>query len=153
RAVRKLGWTHVPVVVRRDLAEAGAAACEQYFINDNLLRRHLTGLGKARCIHRLLELVGSRGGELKERIAERMGLSVRSVNRYLPALKAPPAVQQAFDAGHVSLVEAGKAALLPEWVQREVAGRIESGEPARDVVREAVGRNRLRSLNANRVLS
>src|SRR5262245_21559605 len=82
RAVRKLGWTHVPVVVRRDLAEAGAAACERYLINDNLLlRRRRSGLGKARRSPRRLERAGSRGEELKGGIAGRMGISLRSVKR------------------------------------------------------------------------
>src|SRR5262249_36553947 len=80
-AVKRLGWAVVDVVVRWDLAEAGEAACEQFFINDNLLHRRLTGLGKARCVRHLLELAGSWGEELKERIAERMGISLRSANR------------------------------------------------------------------------
>src|SRR5262245_14825067 len=36
RAARLLGWTEITVVVRRDLAEAGPAAQETHFINDNL---------------------------------------------------------------------------------------------------------------------
>src|SRR5262245_21002459 len=38
RAARLLGWTEVDVVIRYDLAEAGAAEQEKYFIGENLIR-------------------------------------------------------------------------------------------------------------------
>src|SRR5262245_20047175 len=108
RAARLLGWEEIDVVVRRDLAEAGAAAQEKHFINDNLLRRHLSPLGRARSIRRLLEIeAGRRPGELsggkkealKEELGKRLNLSLRSVNRYLLILDSPPEVQAAFDRG------------------------------------------------------
>ena len=143
RAAKLLGWTEIAVNVRHDLAEAGAAATEAAFIADNLNRRHLSPLGKAACIKRLIELeAGCRTGGLSGRqadrlkavVAERMGLSPRSVNRYLLILKCPVAVQQAFDRGDLTLTEAGKVALLSSRLQEEVARRITAGEKPKTVL-------------------
>src|SRR5262249_89621 len=91
RAARLLGCTEVGVIVRGDLDMGGAAAQECHFINDNLIRRHLSPLARARSIRRLLEievgerpggLDGSRKERLKEELARRLHLSLRSVNRY-----------------------------------------------------------------------
>lgn len=145
RAAKKLGWKEIAVVVRRDLAAAGESAVEAHFIGDNFHRRQLTPLARARCLKRLMELEqGKPSGrfgfakteELKARIGERMGVSLRSVNRYLLVLATPPEVQACFDAGGLSLVAAGKVALLPKSVQAEVARRIAAGERPTTVVGE-----------------
>ena len=145
QAAKLLGWTEIDVVVRRDLAEAGPAAVEAAFITDNLHRRHLSPLGKAMCFKRLIELEsGSRAGglfdkqadRLKEVIAERMGLSPRSVSRCLLIRKCPVAVQQAFDRGDLTLTEAGKVALMPPRAQDEVGRRITAGEKPKAVLSE-----------------
>src|SRR5262249_14963298 len=121
RAARLLGWTEVWVIVRGDLDKAGAAAQECHFINDNLIRRHLSPLARARSIRRLLEIEvgerpggidGSRKERLKEELARRLHLSLRSVNRYLLILDTPTEVQFAFDHGDIPLVLAGRVALL-----------------------------------------
>lgn len=49
RAVRKLGWKEVNCVVRTDLADDPAGA-ELFFIMDNLNRRQLSPIMKARCV-------------------------------------------------------------------------------------------------------
>ena len=145
RAAKLLGWTEITVNVRHDLAEAGAAAIETAFIADNLNRRQLSPLGKAACIKRLIELeAGGRNGglsgrqadRLKEVVAERMGLSPRSVNRYLLILKCLVAVQQAFDRGDLTLTEAGKVALLSSSLQEEVVRRVAAGEKPKIVLAE-----------------
>lgn len=145
RAAKRLGWTEIDVVVRHDLAAGGEAAVEEHFLEDNFVRRHLSPLARARCIKRLMELEEGRETarfgfmkkeELKQRIAARMGLSARSVSRYLLLLDAPAAVQRMFDKGTVTLIVAGKVALLPKKLQAEVARRIEAGEKPAVVIAE-----------------
>ena len=143
RAARWLKWNEIDVIVRHDLAKAGVKAQDRYFISDNLIRRHSSPLGRARCLHHLMEIeTDSRAGALswegkealKKQLGERLNLSARSVSRYLLVLAAPPAIQNAFDAGELTLVQAGKVALLEKQKQREIAQRIKAGESARSVV-------------------
>jgi len=145
RAARRLGWKEVAVVVRRDLEAEGPDAVERHFVEDNFVRRQLGPLAKARCIRRLMELeegtaVGrfrfTKKEELKGRIARRMKLSLRSVNRYLLLLDTPEAIQAAFDRGEVPLVTAGKVALLKKSAQEDIARRIAAGEQAVALVQE-----------------
>ncbi len=145
RAAVRLGWKEVAVVVRRDLEAEGPDAVERHFVEDNFVRRQLGPLAKARCIRRLMELEEgetvrrfgfTKKEELKGRIAKRMKLSLRSVNRYLLLLDAPDAIQAAFDQGEISLVTAGKVALLDKAAQEEIARRIAAGEKAAALVQE-----------------
>ncbi|MFO0822519.1 MAG: ParB N-terminal domain-containing protein [Gemmataceae bacterium] len=142
RAAKLLGWKEIDVIVRHDLAKDPKAAAA-LFVSDNLDRRHLSPLAKARAIQHLLEIEsGTRLDQLqfekkeamKQAIADRMGLSLRSINRYLLVIATPPEVQTAFDAGHLSLSLAGKVALLPERVQAQIAKRIAAGETPSQVV-------------------
>jgi ParB/RepB/Spo0J family partition protein len=145
RAAKLLGWKEIDVVVRDDLAQQGEGAVEERFIEDNFVRRQLSPLARAKCILRLMELEEgrdvsrfgfSRKEKLKAKIAQRMGLSARSVSRYLLLLEAPLAVQKAFDRGAITLIVAGRVALLPKRVQAEVGRRIEAGERPAAVIAE-----------------
>ena len=147
RAARRLGWKEIEVVVRHDLAGAGEAAVEELFVADNLFRRQLGPLARARCMRRLMELKtgdkawglnGAQRENLKTEIGRQLGLSLRSVNRYLLILGTPPAVQAAFDRVELSLTVAGRVALLDKKDQSQVARRIEAGETASKVVAEAL---------------
>jgi ParB family chromosome partitioning protein len=149
RAAKKLGWEEVDVIIREDLAAAGDTAQETFFINDNLLRRHLGPLAKARCLHRLLvlETEGRTGTPdrrkkeiLKARIGERLGVSLRTVSRYLLVLKTPREIQVAFDAGKVTLIAAGRVALLSRSKQREIAQRLAEGEQPKRVLAQYLTR-------------
>lgn len=145
RAAKKLRWKEVDVIVRHDLAAAGTEAIEAYFVTSNLIRRQLTPLGRARCIRRLMEVdVGSSAAdflwnnreELKQRVGKAMGMSTRSVSRYLLALEAPIEVQQALDRGDIKLIDAGKVAMLGDSAQAEIAERIAAGENGGEVLHE-----------------
>jgi ParB/RepB/Spo0J family partition protein len=147
RAARLLGWKEIDVVVRTDLEAAGDAAVQAHFVTDNLVRRQLSPLARARSIRRLIELEEGRPScrlgpnqkeALKRQIGERMGLSGRSVNRYLLVLEAPTSVQRAFDRGEITLIQAGKVALLPARDREQLNRRIRSGEPAAKAVAEAL---------------
>jgi ParB family chromosome partitioning protein len=150
RAARLLGWTHIDAIVRNDLADAGSDAVEEAFISDNLVRRHLSPLARARAMQRLMELelstdniYGDSKEALKCRIATQLSLSPRSVNRYLLVLQTPPAVQAAFDSGAISLIKAGRVALLTDAEQRTIAERLDAGESPREVIAAARSRNTL----------
>lgn len=145
RAARRLGWKEIDVVVRHDLAAEGPEAVERHFVEDNFVRRQLSPLARAKCLKRLMELEEGRAAakfgftkkeELKGRIAKRMGLSPRSVNRYLLLLDTPAAIQAAFDKGEIPLVTAGRVALLPKSQQADIARRVAAGEKAAALVRE-----------------
>jgi ParB/RepB/Spo0J family partition protein len=142
RAARMLGWKEIDVIVRHDLAAEGEAAVERRFVEDNFVRRQLSPLSRARCIQRLMELERGQSAvsfgptqreRLKARIAARMGLSARSVSRYLLILEAPVEVQAAFDKGDIPLTTAGKFALLSKTQQAEAARRLAAGEKPRAV--------------------
>jgi ParB/RepB/Spo0J family partition protein len=145
-AAKRLGWKEIDVVVRHALADDDEAA-DTYMIDSNLLRRQLSLLGRARCLQRLVEIESrcainelepSRKEEVKAKIGKRMGLTMRSVNRYLAVLHTPREVQTAFDEGAISLVTAGKVAQLQRPQQQAIAKRIAEGEPAKKVVAEAL---------------
>jgi len=135
RAAKKLGWKEIDVVVRHDLAAAGDVATTAYFIGDNLNRRQLSPLAKARCVAELIELEAGRRIEdmygedrdnVKKTVAQRMGMSQRNLNRYLLALKAPLPIQMAFERGHLSLTEVGDVALLDKTVAESLADKVEA---------------------------
>lgn len=147
RAVRRLGWETVPVIVRYDLAAAGDVAAEEYLIEDNLLRRHLTMMGKAKCVARLVELEEGRAvgplarQTLRNKVGARLGLSDKSVSRYMLLSKAPSPLQRAFDAGAVTLVQGCRAACLPPPAMKKLVAALqqEDGRSAGDKIREAIG--------------
>jgi hypothetical protein len=110
-----------------------------------LVRRQLTPLGKARCIQSLLELESGRQAsrfgwrerdKLKEQVGQQLGMTTRNVNRYLLVLEGPIKVQEAFDRGELTLVNAGKVAMLSAQDQCDIARRIRDGEKAKAVVDE-----------------
>jgi ParB/RepB/Spo0J family partition protein len=143
RALRRLGKKEVDVIVRYDLEQAGSKAVDEHFLLDNLRRRQLSPLGRARCIQRLLDIQASDHPfglripdkeKIKAQIGKELGLSGRSVNRYLLVLETPSAVQAAFDRGELTITEAGRVALLPIQDRDEIARRIDAGEVPKKVV-------------------
>jgi ParB family chromosome partitioning protein len=144
RALRLLGCKEVPVLILYDLAARGEAAVRQRLITDNLLRRQLTPLGKVRGYVELVQALveerggrwpsGSAQGELRERLGKILGQSGRNVDRYLAVARLPMPIQQAFDDGQLSLVQAARIATLPAEAQERIAAAVEQGAPAREAV-------------------
>src|SRR3954447_13632483 len=88
RALNKLGMTQVRAWVRYDLAEAGEACVEERMINDNLLRRQLDPLSKARYYRRLREISKSLPyekqkrygfGDSRDELAKEFNISGRNI--------------------------------------------------------------------------
>jgi ParB/RepB/Spo0J family partition protein len=139
-AAKMLGWTEIDAIVRKDLEEKGPAAVVAYLIGDNLFRRQLSGLARARGIQELIKLqerymTDKSRERMKAEIGKQLGgIDVREVNRYLRVLQAPTEVQQAFDLGKISLDKAGKVASLSDRQKKEIIARINSGENPKTVV-------------------
>jgi hypothetical protein len=138
-----LGWDEIDVWVNHELAEQGELAVEQRLIEDNLVGRNLHRLDQVRCYRRLGELAqqtpeqrlrSHQRGRLRDVIGARLGMSGRTLERYLRVLEAPKEVQDAFRAGQISLVNASKVPGLPREVQDLLADDIRSGIDANQAV-------------------
>lgn len=144
-AAQQLGWTTIDVIVRYDLADAADDVVEAELIGDNLFRRQMSPLARARAIKRMIEIkhgVRKDGldllslGQLKQEIAEQLQMSKRNVNRHLNVLATPTSVQNAYDRGELTLVTTEKIAMLPKHNQEELAKRLKKGEKAKTLVTE-----------------
>jgi ParB-like chromosome segregation protein Spo0J len=133
------------VLVRHDLADADASRIELEFIRDNDDRRNLDKLAQARVALRRYEiergrgrgkLRGSEAEEARDRVGRSIGMSGRNLDRYLQVLRTPNEVQNAFQAGQLSLVNAGKVANFPAKIQAEIADRVRDGESPKEVLAE-----------------
>jgi hypothetical protein len=150
RAAKFLGWEEIDVWVNDELAAQGDQAVEQRLIEDNLVGRKLDRLDRVRCYRRLHDMApqtldGPRRshqlGRLRDVIGDRLGMSGRTLERYLRVLDAPREVQEAFSAGRVSLVNASKVAGLPQKVQSQLAEDLRGGaDPKVAVAARLAGR-------------
>ena len=147
-AATKLGWSEIDVIVREDLDGRGDGKVEEALIGDNLHRRQLDPIEKARCIKRLYELrqreaspkksTNPHEGTFRDHLGKEFGISGRTVDRYVNALKAPRAVQAAVSAGKLSVAEAAKVACLEEPVKEKVVEAITSGTEPKEAIRHCV---------------
>ena len=130
-AVAKLfGWAEIDAII----VEGTDEEIEWRFLSANATRRQLTPLQRARCAARMLDLEKGprkRAGDqerrrdrLQKRVGKLLGLSDREIRRLLRVLDTPPEVQQAYDAGKLSIDLAGKVAGLPAEVQNEIATQL-----------------------------
>jgi hypothetical protein len=149
RALLRLGRAEQEqqVVVRYDLAAQGERAVEEAFLRANELRRHSDPLSRARVTLRLIELEKNRDpGEVtseedslaRDRVGQLLGMSGRNLARYLNLLKAPLAIQKAFQASELGLNAAAQVGALPDEEKDRIADRIIQGEPAKTVVEEVL---------------
>ncbi|ARF17505.1 nucleoid occlusion protein [Sporosarcina sp. P3] len=103
RAMRKLGWTEVPAIVR-DLDDKETASIA---LIENLQREELTAIEEAHAYERLLEL-----HELtQEALAQRLGKGQSTIANKMRLLKLPEPVQTAILQKKIS--ERHARALLP----------------------------------------
>jgi ParB family chromosome partitioning protein len=162
RAVRKLKWKTVAVIIRHDLAAQGEAAVECHMIADNLRRRQLNALALARCYERLREIEKERGpgqllpwerGDLRDRIARRLGCSGGSLDRWLRILRLPQPIQRAVEDGSLSQRQAIRVAALSEGQQQEIADGLAGGGSVRGVLARHLARAVPRRRGANDALA
>jgi ParB/RepB/Spo0J family partition protein len=143
RAAKILGWDEIDVWVNGELASQGNLAVEQRLIEDNLARRNLDPLDQVRCYKRLNDMCYDtpderlrhhQRGRVRDVVGSRLGMSGRTLERYLRVLDAPREVQDAFRDGRVSLVNASKVAGLPKESQEQLAADIRAGADAKTAV-------------------
>lgn len=117
RAVTRLGWTEIPVVVR----DFDDRAMLTLALVENLQRADLNPLEEAEGYQRLIDEFGL----TQQQVADAVGKDRTSITNLLRVLTLQPAVKQLVERGHIS---AGHArALLPikdEHRQLELANEI-----------------------------
>ena len=123
---------------REDLEAEGDAAVERRLIEDNLNRRQLSPLARARSVLGLYELEKGRSkadlspgekDDARDRIGKLIGMSGKNLERYWAILKMPTEIQMAVERG-LPMTLALKLVRKPK-TQRKVARRIREGEDAR----------------------
>ena len=141
RALQLLGRAEVRCWVRDDLDRLGENAIEERLISDNLNRRQLSPLAVARCYLRLRELERDgyyseqdSQGDLRDHLAQRFQVDGRTLDRYARMLKAPVAVQYAFERGQLAQKDVLDVVRLDVDQQEEIAQRLHDGEDPRSVV-------------------
>ena len=132
-----VGWEEIEVTVRDDLAAQGAEAVERRLIEDNLDRRQMGPLAVAKCC-RALKLLRRPGrkrlydaekGELRDQIGRRLGVSGRTLDRYLRVVEGTPReVRHAVEASLLPVTTAEKVAGLAKAQQEEIAKEIREGD-------------------------
>jgi ParB-like chromosome segregation protein Spo0J len=150
RAAELNGWEEIDAWVNHELARQGELAVEQRLIEDNIVGRKLDHLDQVRCYRRLVEMAPDtpadqqrrhQEGRLRDVIGDRLGISGRTLERYLRVLDTPSEVQDAFRAGRISLVNASKVAGLPQEAQQQLAEDLRDGaNPKQAVAASLAGR-------------
>lgn len=129
-AAKVLGWAEIDAVVRDDLADPLDA--DAYHAEANLVRRRLTTLQVLASVCTLLRVEKDRarrdGREPDRRnviraLQDTLPQSEKNLDRYYSVASAPAAIREAFEAGHLPLADAAKAAKSPR--REEIAAEIE----------------------------
>lgn len=128
RAARELGMDTVPIIV-----VTGDGRRE--FVNANRNRHQLGPLAEARVVEFLFNVEKDENprrrycdNELRSRIAQATGKSLRHANRYMRLLKLPMAIQHAVD-NELTQACAERICKLPEATQQAIADEISAGTP------------------------
>jgi ParB family transcriptional regulator, chromosome partitioning protein len=146
-AFRLLGWSHIDVWVRDDLAH-DAVAAEKRMIMDNLDRREMGPFDIAKCYERLKVLARTQRAtnspalerrDLGDELSQRLGVSRRNLDRYSRiATQTPSEIQDAVAAGKLAVTSAERVARLTPEEREHVAAMIRRGGDARAVVRQCL---------------
>lgn len=136
RAARQLGIKKIACIVRADFVKADDPKVIEALLSDNLLRRQLGPLEKAKYTKELFEIeLGHRlepdnSWDWHNKIAVRdavgklLGCSGRNAARYLAVLNTPTEVQEAFGAGMLTLSLTASVAFLRPDAREKLAGSI-----------------------------
>jgi ParB/RepB/Spo0J family partition protein len=142
-AARKLGKTEIKAWVRHDLAAKGESQIEERMITDNLLRKHLDPLSKARYYRRLKELSANlpdakkrlyQFADNRDVLAKQFNQSGRNMDRLCRILTTPKEVQDAVSNNQLTLQAGGQVAALPAATQKKIAAEIQAGKEPKEVV-------------------
>lgn len=143
RAAKEAGWETIPAIVRTNVSDAELL---ELALIENVQRRDLDPIERARSFHRMVEELGL----TQEQVAERVSLQRSTVANHLRLLELPRAVQEAVGKGLLTMgharallglpSEKGQIALLQEIVRkdlsvREVEARVREAREAKEVPR------------------
>jgi hypothetical protein len=156
----ELGHEKIKVLVRFDLLTATREEIDKEFLLDNVARRQLDKLGQARAAVGLCVIERKRtgravcgdplaNGDVRERVGKIIGMSGRNLQRYLNVLSAPLEVQDAFQAGIISLNDASRVIGLKKCDQDAIASCLRNGEDAYQVFANIFRRGDGRHVKAN----
>ena len=144
KVLKHLGQNEHEVLVRYDLVGAKPELVEREFLADNLNRRQLGPLARARVAARMYEIeqkkkhakspADGEDGQLRDRIGETLGMSGRNASRYLRLLKTPLLVQNAVDDGKLAMGLALKVADLDDRKKSALVAAIEGGVAVEEAV-------------------
>jgi len=138
RAAKAHGIAKVPCIIRPDLHDPDDPAVIALLLGDNLHRRQLGPLEKARYAKKLTEIESARRNDpdfpwidnerqiaVRDAVGKLLACSGRNAARYVAILSAPSEVQRAFEAGLLSLALAAQIAFLKYEIQQKLASSIE----------------------------
>ena len=143
-AVKKLRWKDVACIVLHELAAQGDEAIVQYLVRDNVERRQMTKLQRARVT---LMLEGRTANQIRKhglseedrnRVGILLQMSGRNLSRWVRVLSTPIEVQNAVDRGELTLGQAGQVGHLRQEDQETIAWAIREGTPPADAVADFV---------------
>lgn len=125
---RGTGAKTVTVIIRHDLAAAGASSVHQVYLSFNRDRRQLDGLSLARNLREqqeatqdLRRLSWKQKQLLTENLSRLLGTTYRNASRYAHGVHAPDVVQAAHRHGHLGLDDLARVGMQPAEVQEEIA--------------------------------
>jgi ParB family chromosome partitioning protein len=137
-ALTSRGEKEIPAVV----TELEGAEAEAASLFENLIRKDLAPLEKAKMVKRLVETTesGITG------VSRKYGLPKSTISEWLSILELPEKLAEKLDSGEITLYEAIQITRKPKAVQERLVTAIASGKLQEEMVREGVKRGAPRGL-------
>lgn len=131
-ALSAKGEREIPAVV----TELEGAEAEAASLFENLIRKDLSSLEKARMVKKLVD--STPGGMSK--VSAKYGLPKSTVSEWLSILKLPPLLQENVEQGTITTYEAIRIARKPKQVQEKLAAAAATGELQAEMAKASVKR-------------
>jgi hypothetical protein len=159
RALQLNGHAEYQVLVRYDLADGPLGAVQRRFLEDNLNRRQLDDLDKARAAVAMSQVTAAGrfrddlGAEYAhpKLIQRELGFSDRHARRILQILRTPDAVQRAYAAGLIPMHLACKVATLSREAREDLATALAATANPGGLIAAAVAGRRSDAFDARAV--
>jgi ParB/RepB/Spo0J family partition protein len=142
-AMQWLGHTTICCRVREDLVAQGEDAVFEHLLADNLRRRNLSKLERARALATLYASTPRRRkgqGELREDMGRAFGECGRTISRWLRALTTPREIQEALERNELTLCEVNRIAGLSKAQQAKIIADMQAGRSPKEALASALGK-------------
>lgn len=143
-ALSQKGETEIPAVVT-DLEGAEAEAASLF---ENLIRKDLSPLEKARMVKKLVE--STKSGIAG--VSTKYGLPKSTVSEWLSILELPQQLQDSIETGHITTYEAIRIARAPKAVQNKLVAAAARGRLQEVMAEEGVKRGAPKGLLTVRIV-